>query len=209
MKTNNIFFFFIFISCIAFAQPTKKLIEQADLAMKDKNYYFAEQLYAQILQRDSSKLEFMYKHAEASRYNLDIVVADYWYKKVYLLDKESKYPETAYRLASILKSEGKYDEAKAMFLEFEEKNKKSKDADIKKLVARAKTEVEACDFSKKLINQPLEYNVEHLDTNINSKLSEYAPIELDTTLYFSSLRFSNDKDKENNLNFNKLYLNFN
>ena len=206
MKTINILFLFIFIGSISVAQPTKKLIEQADLAMKDKNYYFAEQLYAQILQRDSSKLEFMYKHAEASRYNLDIAVADYWYKKVYQLDKEVKFPETGYRLASILKSEGKYDEAKAMFLEFEEKNKKSKDTDIKKLVARSKNEAEACDFSKKLISQPLEYNVEHLDTMINSKLSEYAPIELDTTLYFSSLRFSNDKDKENNVNFNKLYL---
>jgi len=206
MKTTNILFFFIFIGSIAFAQPTKKLIEQADLAMKDKNYYFAEQLYSQILQRDSSKLEFMFKHAEASRFNLDIMVADYWYKKVYLLDKEGKYPETGYRLASILKSEAKYDEAKAMFLEFGEKNKKSKDSNIKNLVERSKSEVEACDFSKKLISQPLEYTVEHLDTMINSKLSEYAPIELDTTLYFSSLRFSNDKDKENNMNFNKLYL---
>ena len=87
MKTINILFLFIFIGSISVAQPTKKLIEQADLAMKDKNYYFAEQLYAQILQRDSSKLEFMYKHAEASRYNLDIAVDDYWYKKVYQLDK--------------------------------------------------------------------------------------------------------------------------
>jgi hypothetical protein len=206
MRTFNILFFLIFLSGLVIAQPTKKLIEQADLAMKDKNYYFAEQLYSQILQRDSSKLEFMYKHAEASRLNLDIVVADYWYKKVYQLDKEGKFPETGYRLASILKSEGKYDEAKAMFLEFENNNKKSKDSEIKNLVARSKNEQEACDFAKKLISQPLEYNVEHLDTMINSKLSEYAPIELDTTLYFSSLRFSNDKDKENNLNFNKLYL---
>jgi hypothetical protein len=206
MRTIPILILIFLIGSVAIAQPTKKLIEQAELAMKDKNYYFAEQLYSQILLRDSSKLEFMYKHAEASRLNLDILVADYWYKKVYNLDKENKFPETAFRLASILKSEGKYDEAKAMFIAFETKNKTNKDPKLKQLVARTKAEIEACDFSKQLIANPLGYNVEHLDTSINSKLSEYAPIELDTTLYFSSLRIASDKDKENNVNYNKLFL---
>ena len=36
--------------------------------------------------------------------------------------------------------------------------------------------------------------LEHLDTTINSKVSEYAPVEKDSSLYFSSLRNGKKKD---------------
>ena len=45
----------------------------------------------------------------------------------------------------------------------------------------------------------------HLDSMVNSKVSEYAPIEIDSLLYFSSLRNNKDADKTHHINYNKIY----
>ncbi|HWY35095.1 MAG TPA: hypothetical protein VNX68_10650, partial [Nitrosopumilaceae archaeon] len=62
------------------------------------------------------------------------------------------------------------------------------------------------DLAQILMKNPVDAKIEHLDSNVNSKVSEYAPFEFDTLLYFSSLRYSNDRDKINNVNYNKLYI---
>ncbi|MDP2387388.1 MAG: hypothetical protein Q8M29_13515 [Bacteroidota bacterium] len=200
-----LFLFFILQTSTGSAQSLKVLLKQGDEAMNDKDYFSAAQVYNRIILMDSANIDFQYKYATVSRLNADVEIADHWYQKVFKKDNGKLYPETAFWLATIKKNEGKYKEAKKLFVKYAGKNKSSKDPAKKQMAAKAKNEAESCDLSLILIKNPLPTTVEHLDSMVNSKVSEYAPFEYDSTLYFSSLRFSNDKDARNNINFNKLY----
>ncbi|MFL5754212.1 MAG: tetratricopeptide repeat protein [Bacteroidia bacterium] len=198
-------FFLLFISFSASSQTLKTLLRQGEEAMKEKDYFNAAQIYNQIILVDSSQMDYQYKYAEASRLNYDTDIAEHWYQVVFKKDNGKLYPEVTFWLGEILKSKARYKEAKKMFNKYSQKNRSSKDPEKKKLAVKAKMESESCDLALILMKNPVDVKIEHLDSNVNSKVSEYAPFEFDSILYFSSLRFSNDRDKANNINYNKLY----
>ena len=71
---------------------------------------------------------------------------------------------------------------------------------------KATQELAACDYSSLLIaSEDKSITIIHLDTLVNSTVSEYAPIQLDSVLYFSSLRNESNKDEKHNINYNKIY----
>ncbi|MDO9186041.1 MAG: SPOR domain-containing protein [Bacteroidia bacterium] len=186
------------------AQKLKTLIENGDKAFADNDFFGAAIYYNQAILQDSTDIALQYKYAEASRLNYDFDIADHWYNKVYKTDAQGKlYPECPFWLATIKKSKGKYKDAKKLFDKYAKKNKKKKnDYFVKKAIQ----EVAACDYANLLIaSADKSINIVHLDTSVNSKVSEYAPIQLDSVLYFSSLRNATDRDKKNNLNYNKIY----
>jgi tetratricopeptide (TPR) repeat protein len=198
---------FLFLALASFlnAQSLKSLLKQGQEAMQDQNYFSAAQIYNRIILIDSSNLDFQYNYAEASRLNYDLDIALHWYEKVFKKDNAKTFPETTFWIGQLLKSKGKYKEAKKMFSKFYQKNKSSKISQRKALAEKARLETEACDLALILMKNPVSASVEHLDTNINSKVSEYAPFETDTSLIFSSLRKNKDKDKSRDSYYNKLY----
>lgn len=103
-----------------------------------------------------------------------------------------------------LKNTGKYKDAKKYFDKYYKKQRNSKNQEKKQLSLKAQREIEACDMAQLLVNSPVDVQVEHLDTMINSEVSEYAPFETDSILYFSSLRDKTETDT-NQIGFNKLY----
>ena len=186
------------------AQKLKTLIDNGDKAFADNDFFGAAIYYNQAILQDSTDIALQYKYAEASRLNYDFDIADRWYNKVYKTDAQGKlYPECPFWLATIKKSKGKYKDAKKLFDKYAKKNKKNKnDYFVKKAIQ----EVAACDYANLLIaSADKSINIVHLDTSVNSNVSEYAPIQLDSVLYFSSLRNATDRDKKNNLNYNKIY----
>ena len=208
MRINKLYYlitvFCLFSLTSVNAQKLKQVLTDGDKAMKENNYFSAAIYYNQAILLDSADINIQYKYAEASRLNYDYQIADRWYNKVYKKDASGKlFPECVFYLATIKKSEGKYKEAKKMFDKYAKKNKKKKDDYF---VKKAIQEVLACDYAELLMASPdKSINIIHLDTMINSKVSEYAPIEVDSVLWFSSLRDSKDKDKKNNENYNKIY----
>lgn len=186
------------------AQNIKQLTKSAEMAMQEKDFFSAAQYYNQIILIDSTDIAHQYNYADASRLNYDFDIAYNWYNKVFKKDNGKTYTEAAFWMGSILKSKGKYKEAKKYFDKYYKKQRNSKDKNKKQLAAKAKQELEACDMAQIFIKSPTDVKVEHLDSTVNSKVSEYAPFEYDSTLYFSSLRNSKGKDA-NHVNFNKLY----
>ena len=162
-----LFLFFILQITSINAQSLKVLLKQGEEAMNDKDYFSAAQIYNRIILMDSANIDFQYKYATASRLNADVEIADHWYQKVFKKDNGKLYPETAFWLATIKKSEGKYKEAKKLFTKYAGKNKSSKDPAKKQMAAKAKNEAEACDLSLILIKNPLPTKVEHLDSMVN------------------------------------------
>ena len=198
-----IFHFSFFIS-VSQAQNLKILVQDGDKAFADNNFFGAAIYYNRAILQDSTDIAIQYKYAEASRLNFDYDIADYWYNKVYKKDPNGKlYPDCVFWIATIKKNKGKYKDAKKMFDKYAKKNKKKKDD---YLVKKAVQEVAACDYAQFLMASPdKSINVIHLDSAVNSKVSEYAPIQVDSLLYFSSLRNFKDRDKKNNVNYNKIY----
>lgn len=196
--------FFFLSSSVLHAQKLKTLIESGDKAFADNDFFGASIYYNQAILKDSLDMAIQYKYAEASRLNYDFDVADKWYSKVYKADAGGKlYPECIFWMATIKKSKGKYKDAKALFDKYAKKNKKKKDDYF---VKKANQEVASCDYAQLLVANPDKTTtIIHLDSSVNSKVSEYAPFQVDSLLYFSSLRDATDRDKKNNVNYNKIY----
>lgn len=186
------------------AQKLKTLVADGDAAFADNDFFGASIYYNKAILQDSVDITLQYKYAEASRLNYDFEVAERWYLKVSKQDVQGKlYPDCSFWLATVQKSLGKYKEARKMFDKYAKKNKKKKND---YLVKKAQQEVESCDYAQLMMaSQDKKIKILHLDTTVNSKVSEYAPIQLDTVLFFSSLRNGNDRDKKNDLNYNKIY----
>lgn len=195
--------FSFFISPLQ-AQKLKTLIADGDKAFADRDFFGASIYYNKAILQDSTDAAIQYKYAEASRLNYDYDVASHWYNKVYKDDEQGKlFPECVFWIATLKKSKGNYKDAKKLFDKYAKKNKKKKnDYFVKKAIQ----EVAACDYAALLTAHPdNSITIIHLDSTVNSKVSEYAPFEVDSVLYFSSLRNGTDKDKKNNINYNKIY----
>ncbi len=206
-KAKNILFFvfcFLFFSTSVSAQKLKTLITDGDKSFANNDFFSAAAYYNQAILQDSSDINIQYKYAEASRLNYDYDIANRWYNKVFKKDSQGKlFPECSFWLATIKKNKGQYKDAKKLFDKYIKKNAKNKNT---YLVKKAEQESAACDYAQLLIATPDKtINIIHLDSTVNSKVSEYAPIEVDSLLYFSSLRDKKDKDKKHNVNYNKIY----
>ena len=198
----------LLICCLIFnfkgKTQIKQLLKQGIEANENKDFSSAAQIYNQIILIDSSKIEYQLLFADASRLNYDNETALHWYLKVFKKDNGKTYKEVPFYMATLLKHTGKYKEAKKYFDKYYKKNKSSKDPFKKQLCLKAMQEIEACDLAQIIIKNPVEATILHLDSSVNSEVSEYAPIEIDSVLYFSSLR-NNSKTDEGGVGFNKLY----
>ncbi|MGE0566490.1 MAG: hypothetical protein AB7O73_00960 [Bacteroidia bacterium] len=197
------FAFLVLLPNYLFSQSNKTLRIQAENAMLEKDWYSAAVFYGKLIARDSSKTEVNYEYANASRLNFDLDIADYWYTKIIETDKGKKYPLTFFYKAQILQHKQDYKQAKKWYTKFS-RSSRAKKAKYKYYREKSLVQIEACDLAQILIANPLPIKIEHLDSIINSKVSEYAAFEKDSTLYFSSLR-SKDKYDENQTPINTIY----
>jgi outer membrane protein OmpA-like peptidoglycan-associated protein len=206
ISSKYLFLFFLLISLLSFSQSNKTIKIQAENAMNEKDWYSAAVLYGKLVARDSSNVTVNYNYAEASRLNFDLDIASYWYNKVIAVDNGKKFPLCFYWKAQILQYKGNYKEAKKWYSKFS-KSRKAKSAKYAYYTIKAALQAEACDMAQVLITNPVSYKIIHLDTAVNSKVSEYAAFEKDSTLYFSSLRTKPKKyaDDEEVVPMNKVY----
>jgi len=188
----------------ALAQNDRQLRVDAQQAMINKDWYSAAQYYNRLFNRDSSDIKLKYAYAEASRLNFDPDLALRLYTKVINEDNGKKFPMCYYWMGQLLKTKGQYKEAKKWFTKFSKSKLKKKIKDADYYLLKARIEIEACDMAQIMIKNPVGAQLEHLDKTINSKVSEYAPFEKDSTLYFSSLRDNSKKDA-NEVSYNKIY----
>jgi hypothetical protein len=193
-----------FFGTSLFSQSMKQFLKLGAEAIENKDYSSAAQYYNQVILMDSSKIEYQLLFADASRLNFDNSVALHWYQKIYKKDNGKTYKEVPFYIATLLKGSGKYKDAKKYFDKYYKKQRNSKDKEKARLAAKAKQEFESCDIAQVLVKNPVDVKVVHLDSAVNSKVSEYAPFEYDSLLYFSSLRDKSKTDADG-VGFNKLY----
>lgn len=189
MKKTFSLIFVLFFSQITWAQKLKTLVAEGKTALDNKEYYLAENYFKKAISIDSTNIELQYLFAEACRLDLNYQLAERWYNKVYKKDNGKAYPDALLHLATCKKSNGKYKDAIKMFDKYAKRNTKKHP----EKAAIATKESQNCSYALMLMKNPLPFNVNHIDSMVNSKSGEYAPFEKDSVLYFTGIRTNGSK----------------
>lgn len=173
------------LSCfILSAQSNARLARQAQQAFQNHDWINAARLYERLLSRDSSRLDWRYSYALTLYHNYDLQEALTQFNLLILHDAQKKYPLSWFYKGELLQLTENYKEAIKNYKKFLTLKKKN----IPEYYTRkAQQQITGCELA---LSYPKKHNTEiqHMDTIINSVMSEYAPVETDSVLYFSSLR---------------------
>ena len=173
------------------AQSLKRFKSKAVEAFDAKDYSRALEYYQMIInEAEDETSENYYKAAESAREFRIYGEAEKYYRHV-LLDTAatSSYQLTNYHLGSVLKNQGRYDEAKRYFQMFLDKNASYVN---EAFTVKAHKEINDCVWAMKLEESGAIVN--QMDSTINTPNSEFSPILLGDDLYFSSVRYKTNKD---------------
>ncbi len=175
---------------VASLQPLSAWERAGDEAVKNKDYGAAIQYYDTFLKKEQNDLDVWWKYADCARMFNAYTEAEKGYDKIAGSDKYlRKYPMVEYRIGEVKKSQGDYDQAIKHFKKF------LHDTSGPGLSFRedANREIAYLEDAKTIAASPAQVEIKHLGKEINSPFSDFAPIVVGDTLFFSSYRF----DKKN------------
>lgn len=173
-----------------YAQSLRAYERAGDQAFSVKDYGTAFQHYHSVLSRDADNDNVLWKYAEAARYYFACQEADRAYRKLAASKKASRrFPLLYYHVGKLKQMQGEYDAAIVAFEKFLSDAPKVE----KNLFEEAKEAVEMCKTAQKLSLQPSKAEVTRLSKSINSPYSDFAPIVVGDTLFYSSYRFEDKR----------------
>lgn len=166
---------------LSFSGFAQKALQKADAAFEQHQYFSAINLYKQVYSSapEDKKALILYRSGYASQEINDYKGAETYYNKAIAAKFDD--PIVYMKLAEVLKSQQRYDDA---IVEY--KNYKSKGGNAKK----ADLGIKSCELSQQWSDNPLRYKVENMSM-INSKERDYSPSFSDKkyqTLIFTSNR---------------------
>ena len=176
-----------------FSQSQKQYERFGDKSYEEGDYYGASIYYKTALKLEDSNLGVMYKYAECLRLYNEYTKAEKYYETIFEKDALSEFPESLFRLAEMQKFNGNYEQAGKHFSKYYKTTRRKSTFFGKK----AKHEIKACKFAKRLVLDSSEVIISNAGDLLNTFDSEFSPVFIDdSTIYFSSLR--SDKIKKNN-----------
>ena len=179
---------------MSFAQG-RKVYEKAALeAIAAEDYSTAISYYDVLLDDAGYKDLNGYYNAAGAAYNFRLFNrAERYYQWASENGGYEEFPDLDFRMGMTKKRLAKYDEAKKYFEKFLTAHASSA------LAEKATQQIEQCTWAKDLtdnpvlnINSPMPIKdpeiIEHLDTTINSRYTDLAPLSRNGKLYYSSIR---------------------
>ncbi|WP_178984202.1 OmpA family protein [Winogradskyella helgolandensis] len=180
MKKTYSLLCLLFIVTLGYGQS--KATEKADKLYQGYQYVDAIDAYLELVD-DNTADPYVYKQLADSYYNLfNIKEASTWYKKAL---ETTQDPETYFRYAQVLKSEGNYDQANAQMDEF---------AKLAPNDQRSKAHLENPNYIPKLADITKTFNVESININDEAQSDFGAVLSNDNILYFASTRNTSGRD---------------
>lgn len=198
----------IFISLLALlvgpqlkAQTLKAFLKAADEAVISKDYHNALYYYGEATKFDTSDLSVKYNYGENAMQFNAFSIAEKQFSDIVQYDDSNAYPLATYHLAKVQQSIGKYEEAKRNYELYISENA----GDNPTISAKAEKEIEAINWAIENQENPVQgVEVSHLDNGVNTPYSDFGAIERDEELYYSSLRFTQDDDSNQNRLYSKI-----
>ncbi|HYX10252.1 MAG TPA: CDC27 family protein, partial [Bacteroidales bacterium] len=180
-----------FVNTAAQEKPDLSMLAPYQLKNFGKNaersgdVYTAIDYYEAYREQKPGNLKNLYSLAKLYHNARNYEKASELYKKVY--DKSpKKYILARFYYAQTLKSMGEYDQAIEEFDKFRRAFRGAKDYNTFRKLCRA--EEEGCEEAKSLLDDPLKITIEDLNTTINSRHVDFAPIPVsDSSFIYSSL----------------------
>lgn len=184
-----LFYLLIFIiQYTSFGQSSAAFEKEGDKAFNKGNFYEAMMHYKSALEF-STNSDLYSKVGMAAFQSHSYNIAEIYLSKIIANKKLNRnYPDAAFYLAETYKYLGNYEQAKTLYSQFQNSNSLNKNLIEKSL---------------QTVNEINQFGTIPNDTTvklkkmekINSEFSDFAPIKIGDSLYFSSMRFlySNDK----------------
>ncbi|MBL7903229.1 MAG: PD40 domain-containing protein [Bacteroidia bacterium] len=160
---------------------SQKALQKADAAFQQHQYYTAINLYKQVYADapNDKKPLILYRSGYASQEINDYKGAEAYYNKAIASNYDD--PIVYFKLAEVLKSQKRYDDAIVEYKNYKAKGGNAKKADLG---------VKSCELSQQWTDNPLRYKIENMSM-INSKERDYSPAFSDKkyqTVIFTSNR---------------------
>lgn len=180
-----LFILIILVKDNIYSQSINDFTIWGDESYSAGDFYGASYYYKNAFSLDSNRLDLLWKSAEADRLFNNYIDAEKEYEYLLSLDKENKYPLALFKLATVNKNNGKFEESFNNFNKYIKLNSTKDDYYIKK------AKYETLNYTKiiKIATDSISVIVENLGSAINTTYSEFGAIQLgDSSLFFSSLR---------------------
>ncbi len=180
---NIIFLSLLFTSNNLLAQNWKQLSRSAKELKNKGDYAAAGQAYESAYRLKSSKKEFINAAGEAYLLSGDYVSAERAFGKI---QSDERFPLAGLKYGRSIKSQGRYQEAKAALKTYAQTYKGSDKALIQKLVDN---EIAGCLLAEGMENPEPQPTLSRLGNAVNSSSHDFAPIPFASgILYFTSAR---------------------
>jgi peptidoglycan-associated lipoprotein len=176
---------FFAITMIATSVMGQSVTADADEAYRLHKFHEAIPLYKKAFSRVTNKPErrrILFQIAECYRKTSDFARAEAAYERA--IRAEFPLPIIYLRYAETLKSRGKYDEAKAAYNLYLEKEP----GDVRARIAR-----DYCDTAKAWIDNPTRWQIENMK-RFNSRYNDFSPTYAETSKY-NVLVFTSDREE--------------
>ena len=182
-------------------QTMQAWIDEGEQAFEEGDYYGAYKCYeialrykaARLEKYDSIRASMLYNYAEAARLAQIYGRADSIYQQVLQSPSGMHYPLTNYWLGVVKHTRGQYEHSRDFYQSFlNQANQVSED-----YTEAANRGFENALWAISVKEDRDGISVQHLNTNVNSKHSDYATAFKGDTMYYSSYRFLDKKDSLN------------
>ena len=175
------------------AQTQDQWIKAGDKAFTTGDYYASYKYYGIALEYDSSRTDLWYQYAESAREFDAYRSAEKAYTAVLNGENSTSYPMALFHLARVKHRISKYDEALDLYERFLEDNPEI-NADTKKLTQEGIKDVL---WAKEVMANAEDTEFVNLGSNVNSAYSDFGATIMGDMIYFSSLRYTYEKDTVN------------
>ncbi len=179
-------------------------------AQRKGDIYSAITYLEAYLKNNSNSYEDWYEIANLYRRARDYQKSEKAYKTV-IDNALTKYPDSQFYYARMLKANGNYEAAKAEYTKFTTSKNNAEIENIKQLKKLAKAEIAGCDTAIELSKGKYSAIVTHLNESINKAHVESSPLLLDSnTLVYTSLNEEElelyDLENKDSVPVRKLYV---
>jgi tetratricopeptide (TPR) repeat protein len=176
---------------VAEGQSLRAYEKASEEAMAQQNYFAAYSYLKEAILIDTSLVRLKAKFAKAAYHWQSYEEAATYFEQANSKDIYATAPNFEYDWGLNSMALGRYEEAMTHFKAFSKKGGRSK-----VIRQKAKNKLKACEYALKIKKKPVEAKITHLDKNVNSPYSEFAPIQKGDDFYYSALKFKKTGKKK-------------
>lgn len=186
---------------ISYAQPSMRdWLKVADAAYDTNDYYNAFRYYDAALKykpNSADSLQILWKYAESARQFDAYLYAKRAYRHIIDKGKDQTYPYSlsSFWLAKMEQQLGVYDTAAIYYNQFINSVARPGSREANEYLAEARKELNACQFALNELSKGVSLTIDTMSKGINSIYSDYGARVWNDTLYYTSFKFTYNKDK--------------